>query len=227
MAGWLTHEWIANLVLKKLNIKKFISRSENIDDFYFGAIAPDIRYVANSPRSQTHKPFGKDTLIDALKMSSTSTPFVAGYDIHIITDMAWTNEKSWLNESIYEHYHVNPNNPIEKFTLYGLVDDYFQAEADWFFPLSCAGNIIRSDDNRILKQLGFDERSILSYKSIMAGYLREPGMDTINILNFIPNKTDEVIVRNFLDNKTKSTRYIQEFKKVAIEKSIQLLGKYL
>ncbi len=227
MAGWLTHEWIANLVLKKLNVKKFISQSENIDDFYFGAIAPDIRYVASSPRSQTHKPFGKDTLIDALKTSSASMPFVAGYDIHLITDVAWANEKSWLNESIYEHYQVNPNNPIQKFTLYGLIDDYFQAEADWFFPLSCAGNIIRSDDKRILNQLGFDEKSILSYKAIMAGYLREPGVDTLNILNFIPNKIDEVIVRSFLDTNTQSTRFIQEFKKVAVEKSITILENYI
>ena len=75
--------------------------------------------------------------------------------------------------------------------------------------------------------MGFDEKSILSYKAIMAGYLREPGVDTLNILNFIPNKIDEVIVRSFLDTNTQSTRFIQEFKKVAVEKSITILENYI
>jgi len=47
MAGLLTHEWIANLVLKKLSKRDFISKDENIDDYFFGAIAPDIRYINN------------------------------------------------------------------------------------------------------------------------------------------------------------------------------------
>ncbi|MEK6970338.1 MAG: zinc dependent phospholipase C family protein [archaeon] len=227
MAGWFTHEWIANLVLKKLKIKQFISQFENIDDYFFGAIAPDIRYVANSPRGQTHKPYDEETLINALKASTTSAPFVAGYDIHLVTDMTWANEKGWLNESIYQHYNIDPNNSIQKFTLYGLVDDYFQAEADWFLPLAYSGNILRANDTTVLMKLGFDEATITSYKSIMAGYLREPGVDTINILNFIPSNMDEIVVKNFLDKNTQLTRFIQEFKKTAVEKSVEMLEKYL
>ena len=39
MAGLLTHEWIAYLVLKKLSKRNFISKYANIDDYFFGAEA--------------------------------------------------------------------------------------------------------------------------------------------------------------------------------------------
>jgi len=56
MAGLLTHEWMANLVLTKLSKRDFVSKHENIDDYFFGAIAPDIGYINNTPRETTHKP---------------------------------------------------------------------------------------------------------------------------------------------------------------------------
>ena len=227
MAGFFTHVWIANLVVQRLKRKQFISKFENIDDYFFGSIAPDIRYAANSPRQQTHKPFGKDMLIDALKASTTSMPFAAGYDVHLITDMAWSNDKNWLSESIYENYGIDPNNLIQKFTLYGLVDDYFQGESDWVFPISSAGNIIRADDMKVLVKLGFFEKDILLYKSLLAFYLREPGVDAITGLNFVPNNTDERLVKTFLDEKTTLTHFLQEFKKASIEKSIAHLETYL
>lgn len=227
MAFLFTHIWAANLVLKKLKKRQFISRFENIDDYLFGAIAPDIRYINNSPREITHKPYGENSLFKALKASSTSMPFIAGYETHLIVDAAWSNEKKWLKESIYEYYKVNPNVPVQKFALYALVDDYFQAEADWVFPLVCAGNVLRANDAGILLKFGFSEKDILAYKLAASVYLREPGFDTINILNFVPNKLDEVLIRNVLDRKTVLTKFLQEFKKVALDKCVAGLEQYL
>jgi hypothetical protein len=227
MAGLFTHVWIANLVMQKLKRKQFISQFENIDDYFFGAIAPDIRYVANSPRQQTHKPFGKDTLIDALKASTPSMPFVAGYDVHLITDMTWSNDKNWLDQSIYEKYGIDSNNPLQKFALYGLVDDYFQAEADWFFPIQCAGNIIRANDTKIFTQLGFQEKDIFAFKSLSSIYLREPGIDTIISLSFVPNNLDEILVRKVLGEKSLLTSHLRSFEKVSLEKCLAHLERYL
>ena len=56
MAGLFAHELIAKLVLKKVSKRDFISRYENVDDYFFGAIAPDIRYINNSSREITHEP---------------------------------------------------------------------------------------------------------------------------------------------------------------------------
>ena len=92
MAGLFTHVWIANLVLKELSKRDFISRSENIDDYFFGAAAPDIRYINNSPREITHKPKGENSIFEALKVSSTSMPFMVGYETHLIVDGTWAND---------------------------------------------------------------------------------------------------------------------------------------
>lgn len=227
MAGFFTHMWIANLVLKELKNKNFLSSFENIDDYFFGSIAPDIRYVANSTRDITHQPYGNDSLFEALKASTTSMPFIAGYEVHLITDFAWSNDKKWRNESIYEHYHIDSNNLVQKFTLYGLADDYFQAEADWYFPLICAGNILRANDFKIFYQLGFNQATIQFYKMAVSLYLKEPGIDTINQLSFLPNNHDEELIAKFLDAGTGLTNQLQEFKRIAIEQSVAALRKYI
>ncbi|MCR4335421.1 MAG: hypothetical protein NUV57_02685 [archaeon] len=100
MAGIFTHEWIAHLVLKKLSVKKFISKHENIDDYFFGAIAPDIRYINNSPREITHEPKGEHSLFEALKISSLSIPFIAGYETHLVVDATWANDDNSMGKSI-------------------------------------------------------------------------------------------------------------------------------
>ncbi|MFH1240060.1 MAG: zinc dependent phospholipase C family protein [Candidatus Diapherotrites archaeon] len=227
MAFIFTHCWIANLVLKKLKKKQFISSFENIDDYFFGSIAPDIRYISNAARAITHEPKKEESIFEALKMNRTSISFIAGYETHLITDMAWSNDKNWLDKSIYDYYQINPNVPIQKFTLYALVDDYFQTEADWFFPLICAGNILRSNDTMILEKLGFNKEDIQTYKYLASLYLREPGIDTINIFNFMPNKLDEVLVRTFLGRKSSLTNFLKEFKKTAVEQCIIKLEKYI
>ncbi|MDP2666684.1 MAG: hypothetical protein Q8P05_04260 [Candidatus Diapherotrites archaeon] len=227
MAGFLTHEWIAYLVLQKLKRKQIISQSENIDDYFFGAVAPDIRYSANIAREITHKPGGEESIFEMLKMSVPSFPFVAGYETHLITDIAWSNDKNWLKESIYEHYSMNANNTIQKITLYGLVDDYFQAKADWLFPYTCAGYVFRANDFEILKRIRISEKEILAYKSILIPYLREPGIDSIINLGFFPDNRDETLVAQFLDDHTSITKYLQKFEKTAVEKCVESLEKYV
>src|SRR3989344_4324645 len=146
MAFLFTHEWIANLVLKKFKKKKWISNYNNIDDYFFGAIAPDIRYITNSDRSLTHLVNNNDSILDEFKNKKNySKAFLAGYETHLITDDAWSNQKNWIKESIYEFYKINPDDLKQKFTLYFLVDDYFQGEANWLFPLNCSANIIRAN----------------------------------------------------------------------------------
>ena len=227
MAGLLTHEWIANLVLKQLSKRNFISKHENIDDYFFGAIAPDIRYINNTPRETTHKPKGEKSLFEALKVSSTSMPFMAGFETHLIVDSVWANDDNSMGKSIYENYGLNANNPAQKYALYLLVDDYFQGEADWVFQVQCAGNILRANDTEILLDLGFSKSDIENYKIFAASYLREPGIDTFNVFNLFPNNFDENILGKLADQKTALTLYLKEFKKVSIEKCVESLEGYV
>ncbi|MCR4335605.1 MAG: zinc dependent phospholipase C family protein [archaeon] len=227
MAGLLTHEWIANLVLKKLSKRNFISKHENIDDYFFGAIAPDIRYINNTPREITHKPKDEKSLFEAMKASSTSMPFIAGFETHLIVDSVWANDNHSMEKSIYNYYNIDVNNPIQKYSLYLLVDDSFQGKAEWFFQFQAAGNILRADDNSVLLDLGFKQEDILKYKAAAALYLREPGIDTFNFFNFFPNNFDENAIQKIADQKTSLTSFLKEFEKTSIENCREILEKYL
>ncbi len=227
MAGLFAHVWIANLVLKRLSKKGFISKYENIDDYFFGAIAPDIRYIANSERDVTHRPFGENSIFEAMKVSSTSMPFIAGYETHLIVDSTWANDNGALGRSIYKNYKVNVNNPIEKFSLYLTVDDYFQGEADWLFQFECAGNILRANDISILLKLGFSQNDSLKFKRLAALYLREPGLDTLNAFNLFPGNFDEALLRKVSDMTPALTSFLTEFKNVSMEKCMESLERYI
>lgn len=224
MAGLLTHEWIANLVLKKLSKHDFISKYENIDDYFFGAIAPDIRYINNTPRYITHRPKGEKSIFEAMKASSISMPFITGYETHLIVDTVWANDNHSMSKSIYENYGVNPNNTVQKLALYLAVDDYFQGEADWLFQFQCAGNILRANDTNILHQLGYNQGDINLYKAGAALYLREPGIDT---LSFFPANLEESLTKQLIDKNTNFSDYLKVFKKMAIECCLQTLERYL
>lgn len=227
MAGLFAHVWIASLVLKRLSKKNFISRYENIDDYFFGAIAPDIRYVVNTPRDLTHKPIGENSIFEALRISSVSMPFMAGYETHLVVDDTWSNENKSMEKSVYEYYGIDVNNSIQKYSLYLLVDDYFQGEADWLFPIISAGNIFRATDFFLLKELGFTDADIIRFKSLVAAYLREPGIDTFNVFNFEGFNFDENLFSKTTNMISSLSHFLKDFKKVSIEKCIESLEKYV
>ncbi len=227
MAGLFAHVWIANLVLQKLSKRGFISSYENIDDYFFGAIAPDIRYINNSGRDITHRPWGEKSIFEALKISSTSMPFIAGYETHLIADSTWANDNGAMGESIYENYGINANDPIQKYSLYLAVDDYFQGEADWLFPFECAGNILRANDTSILAKLGFTQSDIGNYKIVAAAYIREPGLDRFNVFNLLPGNFDESFIQKLADQIPPLTSFLKDFKRASVEKCIGSLEGYL
>ncbi len=224
MACLFTHAWIAHLVLQKLSKKDFISKSENIDDYFFGSVAPDIRYMSNSSRNITHQPHGEKSIFEALKVSSFSAPFMAGYETHLVTDSVWSDDDGLLGESIYEHFNIDANNPIQKYSLYFLVDDYFQGEAGSLFGWTAASNILRANDISFLVGLGFSKKTIDQYKVLASSYLREPGIDT---LSFVPTSLEESALKAIADHLPPISSFLKEFKKIAIEQSLATLEKYL
>jgi len=212
--------------LQQISKKEFISKPENIDDYFFGSVAPDIRYLSNSTRDVTHRPYGEKSIFEALKVSSFSFAFMAGYETHLVTDDTWSNDNGLLDESIYEHFNLNANNSIQKYALYLLADDYFQGEAGSSFALTSASNILRANDTAFLSGLGFSANTIATYKGFVAEYLREPGIDHFNVFNLFPSSFEESALKSIAD-RLPSFSYLKEFKKTAIEQSIASLERYL
>jgi len=213
-----THCYVAEEVLNKIKKKNIISDFNNIDDYYFGAIAPDIRYMNNSDRDITHIPFEQKSVLNGQKFARYSNSFIAGYETHLIVDGVWSGSDSSSGESIYNIFGVDVNNFVQKFTLYFLIDDYFQNKSNWFFQLGAVSNIIRSDKNNLLYDLGFNLFDVGKYKSLALFYFREPGLDTFNIFNFAPTKLDENLISNILSQKPKLNSFLRKFVKESVEK---------
>ena len=213
-----THCYLAEKVIKKIKKKSLLLDFNNIDDYYFGAIAPDIRYMNNSNRDITHIPFGQRNVLNNQKFAKYSSSFIAGYQTHLIVDDIWSGKDSSNGNSIYDVFGVDVNNVVQKFTLYWLVDDYFQSKSNIFFQLGAVSNIIRSDKNNLLYDLGFDLVQIASYKSLALLYFREPGLDTFNVFNFAPANLDEQLVARVLEQKKELTSFLSSFTKSSIKK---------
>jgi hypothetical protein len=56
----------------------------SLPDYYWGAVAPDIRYIAGMRRSQTHLP--ARTLLDLIPTYPHLQSFIQGYLVHCLTD---------------------------------------------------------------------------------------------------------------------------------------------
>lgn len=173
LAGWFAHCLVAHKVLEKLpkSYKKYFAEHENIDDYYFGSIAPDIRYTDLAlNRKVTHEPFGVNSGFEAFKASSA---FVAGYECHLVVDGVWDGDGG-----IAEFFSIDVNKIEQKLALYYFVDAYFKEKNNWLMPVTFSANILRANDVFFLEKLGFSKEQINSYKNTVFLYLNSPNTST-------------------------------------------------
>jgi len=55
------------------------------NEYYWGAVAPDIRYIADVERTQTHLP--AESILEYMSKYPESDSFIKGYLIHCLTDL--------------------------------------------------------------------------------------------------------------------------------------------
>ena len=225
MAGWFTHLLVAFRALEKLPKSKraLLSDFTHFDDYLFGSVAPDVRYVSNVNASITHRPFGKKS---AFKAFNSMTPFVAGYEMHLITDKLWADMASSLK--------VDVNKNEQKFALYFGVDRYFQLKSDWFLPIVFSGNVIRADDVSPLESLKFNPKQVFQFKSAVSAYLLLPDAASFVLfltklpfpIRFPPRFKERAIVDIFdlLDTRKKE---INEFFKQSVSVSTKKIEENL
>lgn len=76
------------------------------DEFYLGAISPDMRYFTRRPREQYH--ISLERLDELVLQSNASESFVLGYKVHLIVD------EIWYTEEMNNHYRNMFISPIRK-----------------------------------------------------------------------------------------------------------------
>lgn len=223
LAGLFTHCLVANQVLEELpkSYRNYFSKPENIDDYYFGSIAPDIRYTDLSlKRNVTHEPFGVNSGFEAFKASSA---FVAGYECHLKTDDAWDGEGG-----IAEFFSIDVNKIEQKLALYYFVDAYFKEKNSWFLPMMFSGNILRANDFYFLEKLGFRKEQINSYKSAALIYLNAPSTRTLlELITQLKIPVNEKQVMAVIDSLTPVDEKLHGFLEDAAGTSPEAILKHL
>src|SRR6185503_5322806 len=69
---------------------------ENAQEYYWGAIAPDIRYLAAMPRNQTHLP--SQRIVGFMSRFPHLKSFLQGYLVHCLSD------EIELGEVFFQHF---------------------------------------------------------------------------------------------------------------------------
>ncbi len=73
-----------------------VVKPENLKEYYWGAIAPDIRYLAAVQREQTHIPPQK--VVEFISRYPNLKPFLQGYLVHCLSD------EIYLKEIFFQHF---------------------------------------------------------------------------------------------------------------------------
>lgn len=228
MAFWFTHALVAFTALQKLEKQSGFSSFDQIDDYLLGSVAPDIRYLKNVSRHITHEPFGKKSAFEAFEGRKCSEAFLAGYESHLVCDRVWAGEyKELLEKNVYEFFNVNPNNLAQKFSLYFFVDDYFQGESNWLFPLIFAGNVFRANETKALRLLNFNELEINSFKLAASIFLKEPGANFSQALKLLRIPLEEKILSETIKRFTPAGNYLKRFLKVSAKESAEAIQTHL
>jgi len=225
MAGWFTHLLVALRTLEKLSEdkRKLISDFAHFDDYLFGSVAPDLRYLKNVNRDITHKPFGKKSSFQAF---NSATSFVAGYETHLIADDKW--------ESIVNLFEIDINKNEQKFALYFGIDRYFQLKSEWFLPITFSGNIIRAEDVSLLESLEFTFEQISQYKSAVSAYLLLPDVTSfilfltkLPFLPRLPPRFKEKAIVDIFDSVATQKKEINNFFKESVSPSAKEIEENL
>ncbi|MFH1586666.1 MAG: hypothetical protein ABID38_02320 [Candidatus Diapherotrites archaeon] len=227
MAFWFTHALVAFGALQKLEKKDEFSSFEQIDDYLFGAVAPDIRYLGDRGRNATHEPFGGKSAFEAFHGKNCSAAFLSGYESHLVCDKIWGGESEELKESVYDFFNLNPSNLAEKFSLYFFVDDYFQGQGNWFYPLLFAGNVFRANETTALRLLDFNDNEINSFKLAASLFLKEPGMNFFQALNLARIPLEEKAMSEIVKSFTSADEYLNRFLEISIGESAKAINGQL
>jgi hypothetical protein len=133
-------------------------------DYYWGSVAPDVRFSAGLTHEQTHLPVEK--IVDYLEKYPHLESFLKGYLVHCLTDSfditSWLKNRMMLRPFLKQASH--------QFILTILEVYYFENKPAQK-PIS--GNI-----NELLLDLGIFQDNIEKEIKVLKAYLGKPDLDT-------------------------------------------------
>ena len=141
-----------------------ILRPTDPEAYYWGAVAPDIRYVAKMPRSRTHITNAEITRLMELYPDQRS--FLQGYLVHCMLDQI---DVSCVMASRFPLRLVRKRLPAQLMAV--LVEYYYVENFKAAYP-------IHGEHNEVLEALGIDAVQTRQYASAMNAYFSAPSWDS-------------------------------------------------
>lgn len=151
-----THLAIASALLPYLSIKQ-------PNDYFIGALIPDIRYFADVPRETTH--FSADLIPDYADKASDS--FLIGYMVHLLLDEVWPMLEAEYREQFpsFVRNKLSGNRCQIAYEVYCLDQYALQLE-------------LRPIHNEMLDELGVSTENVQLAAKVMQEYLDTPSLAT-------------------------------------------------
>ena len=118
-------------------------KPENTQEYYWGAVAPDIRYLAAMPRHQTHIPVEK--VLGFISQYPHLKSFLQGYLVHCLCD------EIELGQVFFQHF------PFSMFKGKMLRQQVAVMLELYFFENEKVNKSLSGSHNQVLSELGLNE----------------------------------------------------------------------
>ncbi len=132
-------------------------------DYYWGAIAPDIRYVAGVQRSQTH--LAPQAILTLVTQHPNLRSFLQGYLVHCLTD------EIDLKAVFYAHFPFSVLKRKLSYQHLAVILEFFYVENE---KLTAS---LASPYNDVLAELGLSETDCARFAQFMDHYTALPTLD--------------------------------------------------
>ncbi len=140
-------------------------RPANPADYYWGTVAPDLRYTAGLRRTQTHLP--PEQILEFRANHPELESFIQGYIVHCLADEVelWAVlEKRWFLRPFIRHL------PLK---LAPVILESYLVEKN---PITVS---ISGQSNPMLQALGVNDNAIPPFRSLVEHLIHQPSFESV------------------------------------------------
>jgi hypothetical protein len=140
-------------------------RPENLKEYYWGAVAADIRYLANMRRAQTH--VKTDRINELVVCYPPLRSFLLGYRVHLLIDEC---DQDMILQMVSASF---PLNLLKIFRRKSITPEQMIMFVEMYFLQSgTVGEGISGEHNEVLADFGITPEQVSLYQQSLQDYFR-------------------------------------------------------
>jgi len=161
---------------------------EDRKEYYWGAVAADIRYLANMRRIQTH--LGQDRLKELVSCYPHLRSFLLGYQVHVLIDQFEQEDISQMVSAAF------PLNLLKKMLRKSIAPEQMIMLVEMYYLQSeTTGEALSGKHNEVLSDIGITPEQTSVYQQALKEYFGSRSFDvalsTFQTIGMIQNSRIE------------------------------------